>query len=100
MEVISDKPRLARLLEHFWRWRTRASGGGVAYPLPEVVLLFVGGMIAFVPTMTIPAIGAKCIGKDLARLRKRHGARRFGSLVLSPAILVIVGIQGAVSRLG
>ena len=46
MEMISDKPCLARLLEHFSaladvreRWR-------VAYPLPEVLLLVVCGTIA------------------------------------------------------
>src|SRR3954463_10451861 len=46
MEVISDKPRLARLLDHFSALADAREPWRVAYPLPEMLLLVVGGTIA------------------------------------------------------
>lgn len=46
MEVISDKPRLARLLDHFSALTDTREPWRVAYPLPEVLLLVVCGTIA------------------------------------------------------
>ncbi len=46
MEVISDKPRLARLLDHFSALADAREQWRVAYPLPEMLLLVVCGTIA------------------------------------------------------
>jgi predicted transposase YbfD/YdcC len=46
MEGISDKPRLARLLDHFSALADARERWRVAYPLPEVLLLVVCGTIA------------------------------------------------------
>src|SRR4051794_27605608 len=46
MEVISDKPRLARLLDHFSALADAREPWRVAYPLPEMLLLVVCGTIA------------------------------------------------------
>src|SRR5215207_2906897 len=46
MEMISDKPRLAHLLEHFSALADARERWRVAYPLPEVLLLVVCGTIA------------------------------------------------------
>ena len=46
MEAIGEKPRLARLLDHFSRLADPREPWRVAHPLPEVLLLVVCGTIA------------------------------------------------------